>query len=755
MNFNSLAHCLVLPLSFSPPKPVPAPELLWLLAKYTTLACRPLIRATLTFLSELGNHGPIKLKLGRSTGSNATLAFIKAWLAQHRELHRPQVKPELDPEPDDTIRSAYGSTQTAGESSAEGSSSKIPTEDLPSRLLFVGSSDSSTVRLVRRTSYGKDLGGYVALSYCWRRNEPFQLKKANVSQFERRIPLDLVSRTLHDAIHVTRALGFRYLWIDAVCIIQDSDADKNTEFPRMRQVYSNADIVIAASKAWSSSETFVTEQNALAMSPCFLGIRGRVGDVKLLQPGLSRPRSFGAIYAMPSEKYTRDANLDIRYSRMQSRGWVLQETELARRVAFFGDHQVHLRCGDCQTTTAQIKHPEIFTWHSSLSIPIYDSPDIFLYLYSLIGRSIVASPHVQRIWSVLSNQWRRFSALSSSAAPALQTSTIITKPSAQALTYLEDHHWWITVGKYSLRNLSDPNDKLPAIDGLARHVHSLTLGASGSVAASNPAAAASFSSEYIVGHWDTDRFVPGLLWYIFAGVTRRPKSLSNRQQRAPSWSWAAVDGGITNNSLSADPKRTRIEVLETPKAESAFRLIVKGALREAKWGSFPHAKKYYVAHSFNRPPYIWSRKDLERFEPLTEDPTSGPEAFLLSTPNDNTPLGFFIPDTTDDLMVLSSSDHKVFCLRIVVEPRESFREDFIYPWVTRGLALVRFGDLSDATYKRVGYIELQREQGGISFSHGIQRLDQGLYQSGTRYPPPNIDKTRFFEECEEEVISIE
>jgi hypothetical protein len=69
--------------------------------------------------------------------------------------------------------------------------------------------------------------------------------------------LEELAQTLRDAIDVTRKLGIRYLWVDALCIIQDNVTDKSREIERMGKVYKNATVTIAAASASRVSEGFL------------------------------------------------------------------------------------------------------------------------------------------------------------------------------------------------------------------------------------------------------------------------------------------------------------------------------------------------------------------------------------------------------------------------------------------------------------------------------------------------------------------
>jgi hypothetical protein len=72
-------------------------------------------------------------------------------------------------------------------------------------------------------------------------------------QFENAISSKLFPRSFKDTIHITRRLGFRYLWIDALCISQDDPADWNEEGPKMASYYGQSALMIAATTAEDSS----------------------------------------------------------------------------------------------------------------------------------------------------------------------------------------------------------------------------------------------------------------------------------------------------------------------------------------------------------------------------------------------------------------------------------------------------------------------------------------------------------------------
>ena len=111
--------------------------------------------------------------------------------------------------------------------------------------------------------------------------------------------------------------------------------------------------------------------------------------------------------------------------------------------------------------------------------------------------------------------------------------------------------WYALVSQFSALDLSVPADKLPAISGLASYFQT-TLG--------------STVGAYVAGMWEPDLLL-SLLWYVQGpGTPRRP-----RAYRAPSWSWASIDGRINyfryHRSLQFEPSLATKEIICKPASE--------------------------------------------------------------------------------------------------------------------------------------------------------------------------------------------
>lgn len=115
---------------------------------------------------------------------------------------------------------------------------------LPTRVIDVGHfDDCPNPRLF--VSHGQ-LDRYVTLSHVWGVGYRVVLTKNNLHKFEQEIMLTKLPKTFQDAIQMTRLLGVRYLWIDALCIIQDDQSDWKRESTSMCSVFENAVFSISA-----------------------------------------------------------------------------------------------------------------------------------------------------------------------------------------------------------------------------------------------------------------------------------------------------------------------------------------------------------------------------------------------------------------------------------------------------------------------------------------------------------------------------
>ncbi|KUJ18647.1 HET-domain-containing protein, partial [Mollisia scopiformis] len=130
---------------------------------------------------------------------------------------------------------------------------------LPSRVLDLEWGQSTSLSLeadVRLIETRGENGEYATLSYCWGSYRGCITEQASYKDRSECIKFADLPKLFQEAVYVTRKLRIKYLWIDGLCIIQDSDADWQKEAAKMGEIYRNGQIRIAATVAKDPTESF-------------------------------------------------------------------------------------------------------------------------------------------------------------------------------------------------------------------------------------------------------------------------------------------------------------------------------------------------------------------------------------------------------------------------------------------------------------------------------------------------------------------
>ncbi len=152
---------------------------------------------------------------------------------------------------------------------------------LPSRLIFIDRSEDTKWRLIERDEVALNALGsmdYMTLSHCWGQSSFLTLKSTNLSDFKQDQPLGILKKVFQDAIFVTKLLGCNLLWIDSLCIIQDSLDDWRKESAEMFRVYANAVCNIAATGSSGGHETILQDRDSALIAPCIVEATGQDGE---------------------------------------------------------------------------------------------------------------------------------------------------------------------------------------------------------------------------------------------------------------------------------------------------------------------------------------------------------------------------------------------------------------------------------------------------------------------------------------------
>ncbi|XTI82127.1 HET-domain-containing protein [Cenococcum geophilum] len=125
-----------------------------------------------------------------------------------------------------------------------------PSPLLPKRLIDVSPQDSQT-QVALYESAGQT-GRYACLSHCWGDSQSLcKSTEATLERNKQAIEWGLLPATFRDAIEFTRRLGLRYLWIDSICIIQDSSDDWIEQSALMADIYGRAYVTLCATSSAS------------------------------------------------------------------------------------------------------------------------------------------------------------------------------------------------------------------------------------------------------------------------------------------------------------------------------------------------------------------------------------------------------------------------------------------------------------------------------------------------------------------------
>ena len=343
---------------------------------------------------------------------------------------------------------------------------------LPARLIDIGKDADSVWKLVVTSDEccpaRQEL--YMTLSYRWGLEpQEILLLSSNLRNFIQGLTAIHLPRTFRDFALVARRFGIRFVWIDTLCIMQDSDEDWNREAPLMRYVYANSACNIIATASDDPKGGPFRHRDPQSLS---------IGAV-----------NFPSWSGRSSAYWVFDRTFwDRRIMRrpLHKRGWVFQERLLAPRVLYFTHDQImweYLTSAKCET------FPNSMPYHVPLK-------------------------HMNVLWELFDRQ--------KSSDAMKHAATIAGKEVANI--------WNIIVRNYTYCVLTKASDKLPALAGIARLFQEIT------------------GDEYLVGLWRST-MLEQLDWRVHDPVKR-----TTQEYRAPSWSWASVDGPVRPYGDTLDMK---------------------------------------------------------------------------------------------------------------------------------------------------------------------------------------------------------
>ncbi|KAK4227172.1 heterokaryon incompatibility protein-domain-containing protein [Podospora fimiseda] len=330
---------------------------------------------------------------------------------------------------------------------------------LPKRVLDLRKFGSEgKLCLLETAGYQNQEHTYACFSYCWGAKNACITTATTLTSHLKDIPWAGLPQTYKDAIQVASALELRFLWIDALCIIQGDQRDWEYYAAAMANIYGNSLLVISAVDASDVTQGFLRQPRTLA-------------NILEINTVFAR-KTLDHIWL---ESSIISGNDRIGQVPLWSRGWCLQEEILAPRLlSFYGD-KFFFKCASG-------------------------------YYHCECGF------HLGGSWE---EHWRI------DPIKTIFYNTSITFDPTRA-----NDHWTEIREAYSMRKLTVPTDKLPALSGLAREIQK------------------KYKLEYLAGHWKDDDLFASLCWKPRPGQPEAHGCVTS-PYIAPSWSWMSCQCRIS------------------------------------------------------------------------------------------------------------------------------------------------------------------------------------------------------------------
>jgi hypothetical protein len=369
--------------------------------------------------------------------------------------------------------------------------------NLPKRVLDLSEFPSQTSLYI---SNGED-APYATLSYCWGSGLALKTTKSNIKKHCTGIPLELFPKTLKDAIIIAQRLEFRYIWIDALCIVQDDPLDWSEQAAKMAAIYRGGQLNISIGDSPScESGVLATPNEALKISE---------------SPDHSKDLFIVAGPVCQSLMDTGSFLID-------SRGWTFQEHLVSAASLIVSRRGVFWDCCSGQRAMNGTN------------------------IYTAAVDSVHGSLTLKRSWAETCDLSR---AIKSKSDNPSSDSEIARPPlGSSGLNGIESlaRTWYDWTNQFSARSLTVEGDRLPAVAGLASFL------------------ATTSGLTYVAGLWKED-LVVGLTWMAKGPALQRRSSKAPSWSWAsvscPVTYNYVFSMGIRHKGLVLDSKSLNLQIL--------------------------------------------------------------------------------------------------------------------------------------------------------------------------------------------------
>ncbi|KAK8036170.1 hypothetical protein PG993_008784 [Apiospora rasikravindrae] len=251
-----------------------------------------------------------------TTKSDESFVVARGWLKECVLSHRCGRTPERD---------------------TELSPSKLVPK-LPRRLIDLRSEACRPEEVVLAQPQPSETYHYAALSYCWGQGQgaAWLTTKANLNSRTKGFARSSLPKTLLDALFITEKLGLRYIWIDALCIVQDDKDDWESEGSQMGGIYAGSQITISASSSSPSYDGIFDTHSTTRLAGKGLGrIDCELSDGRQSQLYFETSPGYSLMWLLCSH---------LRSGPLSRRAWCFQERALSPRNLYYTDCQLLWQC---------------------------------------------------------------------------------------------------------------------------------------------------------------------------------------------------------------------------------------------------------------------------------------------------------------------------------------------------------------------------------------------------------------------------
>ncbi|CAI6339647.1 unnamed protein product [Periconia digitata] len=210
---------------------------------------------------------------------------------------------------------------------------------LPTRLIDIRPDgvEGADVRILNSAQLGKKATSYAVLSHTWNETDA-TLTTDRIKAGRVDIPRASLSANVENGIAALQRMGYRYAWIDSLCVLQDSAQDKERECIATADVYRNADLTVMLDRPDCTSSPLQTIHTV--DDGCCSSSRSTCSEVKDAWESQGAPSKMHPATAVATPTFewgTPGFSWD-------TRAWSLQERLLSRRILHLNAPQVYWEC---------------------------------------------------------------------------------------------------------------------------------------------------------------------------------------------------------------------------------------------------------------------------------------------------------------------------------------------------------------------------------------------------------------------------